>query len=228
MNTSLRSAAAAALATSLALLAAPAGARPLVVELFTSEGCSSCPPAERLLGELASRHDLLPLAFHVTYWNALGWRDSFSTAFATQRQADYAARLGGGSYTPELVVEGRRAVVGSDRAAVLGAVEDAREEVAAAPDVRLDRAGGEVRVTIASGGRPARVLLVGYDPRHVTAIGRGENAGRTIAETNIVRSLSDVAAYSGEAMRLTIPKGAGMSAAVLLQDAAGRIVGAGY
>ena len=81
-------------------MATAALARPVVVELFTSEGCSSCPPADRFLTELSGRGDVLPLAFHVTYWNSLGWRDPYSFDGATARQASYAAHLGGGDYPP--------------------------------------------------------------------------------------------------------------------------------
>ena len=101
-----------------ALLPAPVAAapRPVVVELFTSQSCSSCPPAEALLGELAGEGgDLLPLAFHVTYWDRLGWHDPYGLAAATSRQAAYGSRFGDGSYTPEMVVDGETALVGSAR-----------------------------------------------------------------------------------------------------------------
>src|ERR1700761_8954924 len=109
----------------LALLA-PAGAgaaeRPVVVELFTSQGCSSCPPANAYLNEMAKdRRDVLPLAFHVTYWDRLGWKDPFSLEAATDRQDHYGHRFGDGSYTPEIVVDGRAGFVGWDRAEGAGA-----------------------------------------------------------------------------------------------------------
>ncbi len=105
----------------VAATAAPAGAaqRPIVVELFTSEGCSSCPPADALLAELATRPDVLALSFDVDYWDRLGWKDPFSSPQATARQQDYARLLGTGTvYTPQIVVDGRWEGVGSDRAAV--------------------------------------------------------------------------------------------------------------
>ena len=116
------------LAVGLTILssAAFAASRPVVVELFTSQGCSSCPPADAYLTELATRADVLPLAFHVTYWNSLGWRDPFSSEAATERQAAYAGHLGGGSYTPEIVVDGRHGMVGSDRGDVSSAIAVAR------------------------------------------------------------------------------------------------------
>lgn len=204
-----------------------ATARPVVVELFTSEGCSSCPPADRLLTELAGRGDLLPLAFHVTYWNALGWRDPFSTQAATDRQAAYAARLGGGSYTPEIVVDGRRGMVGSERDEVAAAIAASRAEAGASPSLAVTRAGDAVEVRIGAGHGSGRVLLVGFDPRHETAIGRGENSGRTLVESNIVRSLQTVGGWSGRDLALTARAGAGREVAVLLQAPDGRIIGAG-
>lgn len=202
-----------------------AASRPTVVELFTSEGCSSCPPADRLLTELSGRRDLLPLAFHVTYWNALGWRDPYSFDAATDRQAAYAAHLGGGSYTPEIVVDGRRGMVGSDGGEVSAAIAAARERQETVP-LQVSRNGDEIRVSIGASGARGRVLLVGYDPRHETAVGRGENSGRTLVESDVVRSLRAVGSYSGAATSLSARLGAGADAAVLVQAPDGAIIGA--
>src|SRR5579859_2803882 len=129
--------AAATLVLSCAAVTAAAETRPVVVELFTSEGCSSCPPADALLSELArSRPDVLPLAFHITYWDRLGWPDPFALRAATDRQRDYAGTLGLDSiYTPQMVVDGRRDVIGSDRGSVLAALHQAA--AAAPPPVPL-------------------------------------------------------------------------------------------
>ena len=113
----------------VALAAAPVAAaeRPIVVELFTSEGCSSCPPADALLAELATRPEVLALSFHVDYWDRLGWKDPFSSAAATARQRHYAEILGlGNVYTPQIVVDGRWQAVGSDRGEVEHALDAAR------------------------------------------------------------------------------------------------------
>ncbi len=203
---------------------ASGASRPVVVELFTSEGCSSCPPADALLTELARRGDVLPLAFHVTYWNALGWRDPYSLDAATSRQANYAAQLGGGSYTPEMVVNGRREMVGSERGDVAAAIASA-SRIAEAP-VRLDRSGSGVKVTIAAGHGRGRVLLIGFDTEHRTTIGRGENSGRTLLESNIVRSLRVIGEYDGSPLTLANQRGSGEEAAVLIQAPNGEIIGA--
>ena len=106
---------------------ARAAERPIVVELFTSEGCSSCPPADALLGELATRPNVLALSFHVDYWDRLGWKDPFSSPEATARQQHYARLLGLDTvYTPQIVVDGSWEAVGSDQAAVERALDQAR------------------------------------------------------------------------------------------------------
>ncbi len=214
-------------------VASPAGAQPspVVVELFTSQGCSSCPPADMFLTELAhSGRNLLPLAFHVTYWDRLGWRDPFSLEAATMRQRDYARTLGdGGVYTPEMVVGGVQGFVGSEREAGLAAIARASER-ASAPDtvpVRLSRRGDELMVSVGAGRDRAAILLVGYDPEHRTAVGRGENGGRTLLESNIVRSLTPLGSWSGETVQLASAAPAGERFAVLLQAADGRILAVG-
>ncbi len=212
------------LASSHAFAAAP---RPVVVELYTSQGCSSCPPADRFLSELGdTRPDVLPLAFHVTYWNQLGWKDPYSLDLATDRQARYARRFGDGAYTPEMVIDGAAGVVGSDRDAANAAIAKARASSATAAAVDASRNGGTVTVSVGAGAGRARVLLVGYDARHVTSIGRGENSGRTLTESNIVRSFMPIGEWSGTALALKTAPVAGERLAVLLEAPDGRIVGA--
>lgn len=203
---------------------AAATARPVVVELFTSEGCSSCPPADRFLTELSGRADVLPLAFHVTYWNSLGWRDPYSFEGATARQANYAAHLGGGSYTPEMVVDGRRGLVGSERGEAAAAIAASHGNDGV--PVRLGRSGGSVSVSVGAGAGHGRILLIGFDPRHETQVGRGENAGHTLTESNIVRSMKVIGNYDGAAVSVSAPLGSGADAAVLVQGTDGRILGA--
>ncbi len=214
------------LGTAVASAGAQAASRPVVVELFTSEGCSSCPPADALLTTLAGRRDLLPLAFHVTYWNSLGWRDPYSFEGATSRQAGYAAQLGGGSYTPEMVIDGRRGVVGSEHGAVADAIAAARGEAAEAAPVRLQRGGRGLAISVGRGKGSGRILLIGFDPQHETHVGRGENSGRVLLESNIVRSMRSIGEYRGTPVELSEPAGAGQETAVIIEGSGGRILGA--
>ena len=204
-------------------------ARPIVVELFTSQGCSSCPPADAIVAELARRHaDVLPLTFHVTYWNGLGWNDPFSFPGATDRQKRYVAlRTSPAVYTPDLVVEGRRDAIGSDRAAVEREVAAALREVKAEAPVEVSRNGTQLAITVGQGSGHGAVLLVGFDREHETAVGRGENGGRTLREANIVRSLERIGTWSGEILELSTKTSAGEEAAVIIQAEDGRILGAG-
>src|SRR5579863_7052901 len=136
----------------LSPLASLAAERPVVVELFTSQGCSSCPPANAYLNELAKgRRDVLALAFHVTYWDRLGWKDPFSLATATDRQAVYGRRFGDGSYTPEIVVDGAASAVGSDREQVGSAIENARRGGQTAAAVSVTRSGEQLSIDVGAG-----------------------------------------------------------------------------
>ena len=217
------------LGLALALLPVPAAfaaGRPVVVELFTSEGCSSCPPADAYLTDLSrSRADVLPLAFHVTYWNSLGWRDPYSLEAATQRQGRYGERFGDGSYTPEIVVDGAQGLVGSRRGEAGAAIQRAKGNATAA-SIAVSRGGGQVSIDVGAGHGSGRVLLIGFDPQHTTAVGRGENSGRTLLESNIVRSIRSVGEWSGAPLQISEPVPAGQDIAVLLEAPDGRIVGA--
>ena len=208
-------------------ITAAAAERPVVVELFTSEGCSSCPPADAFLTDLAhGRRDVLPLAFHVTYWNSLGWRDPYSLDAATSRQSTYGARFGDGSYTPEMVVDGTKGLVGSERGEAESAIAAAESRGRTAAPISLSRRGGRIAITLGGGSGSGRVLLVGFDPEHRTAVGRGENSGRTLTESNIVRSIRTVGQWSGAPMTIEEDAPAGQDVAVLLEAPGGAIVGA--
>ncbi len=222
------------LITSLGLIAGlfPAAAiaaeRPVVVELYTSQGCSSCPPANAYLNELSKdRPDVLPLAFHVTYWDRLGWKDPYSLQAATQRQDQYGHRFGDGSYTPEIVVDGAAGLVGSHRGEVESAIRKARRESRTAAAVSVTKSGGErVSIQVGSGSGTGKILLIGFDHEHSTAIGRGENSGRTLEEANIVRSIRSVGQWSGAALQINERFPEGQDAAVVLEAPDGQIIGA--
>ncbi len=224
------------LAATPALVAAPLRAaepatQPLVVELFTSQSCNSCPPADALLGELArDRADLLVLSYHVTYWNRLGWRDVFSLDEATWRQQRYAASIAnsayglGQVYTPQIVVQGRRDAVGSDRRATLAAI--AAESVRPATTLRVLDTEGAARIVVGEGSGSGSLLLVGYDARHVVAIRGGENGGRSLAYTNVVRGMVNAGSWQGRAVQVQATRPAGQRLAVLLQGRDGSIIAA--
>lgn len=204
-----------------------ASERPVVVELFTSQGCSSCPPANAFLNEMSrERADVLPLAFHVTYWDRLGWKDPFSLEAATERQDRYGHRFGDGSYTPEMVVDGSVGLVGSDRDKVNAAIAQAKQAQHAGPDVSVGKNGGNVAIRIGSGSGSGKVLLIGFDHEHRTKIGRGENGGRTLEESNVVRSIRAVGDWSGKPVQIDTRFPEGQDAAIVIESVDGRIIGA--
>jgi len=207
--------------------AANAAERPIVVELFTSQGCSSCPPANAYLNELARRRaDVLPLAFHVTYWDRLGWKDPFSIAEATSRQDVYGHRFGDGSYTPEIVVDGASSHVGSNREDVGAAIDAAKRQSTTAASLRVERAADGVSIDVGAGEGRGKLLLIGFDHDHTTAIRRGENGGRTLAEANVVRSVRSIGDWQGSSLTLREKFPEGEDVAVILQAPDGHIVGA--
>src|SRR6185437_3125964 len=206
--------------------AAPAfaGTRPVVVELFTSQGCSSCPPADALLDELSRREGVLALGYHVDYWDDLGWKDPFSSPEATKRQRVYAGRLDGGRiFTPQMVVDGTADMVGSDRENVLAALQDKRQ--AAAP---VAFAADGKTVTIGKGEGSGKVLAVRFVRHRTTKIGAGENARRTAEDANGVVALAVLGEWTGAARDFAIdPPAPGEGVAVLVQAPDGRMLGAG-
>jgi hypothetical protein len=201
--------------------------RPIVVELFTSQGCSSCPPADQFLTDLVDRgEDVLPLAFHVTYWDYLGWKDPFSLRAAADLQALYADRFGDGSFTPEMVVEGREGFVGSDRVKVELAILAAGQQRITAAAVTAKQRQGTIAVSVGAGSGEALIALVGYDRRHRTSVGRGENSGRTLIDSNVVRSMNVVGDWTGRPLDISAKTPEGELSAVLLLDHDGHVVGA--
>lgn len=170
---------------------------PVVVELFTSEGCSSCPPADALLSELVRTQPVpgvrvIALSEHVTYWNDLGWKDPFSSATFTDRQAEYVHRFGlRSNYTPQMVIDGRAEMVGSRRESVLEAIRDAaREPKAQVAVTRLGDSKLDVTVGAVPAGRgPIDVYLAIVENDLSSEVGRGENHGRTLRHDSVVREL---------------------------------------
>ena len=210
------------------IASAQAGERPIVVELFTSEGCSSCPPADKLLAELANRPDVLALSFHVDYWDRLGWKDPYSSREATERQNHYATLLDLDTvYTPQIVVDGKWQAVGSDRADVehaLGLAQRQRRDVPVT--LVLDRGRAQIALGPGADIVPAAVLLIGFDRRHVTVVKRGENGGRTLAHVDVVRGIAEIGRLDGGSDGFEAPVGWQCDRiAAVVQAADGRILG---
>ncbi len=201
-----------------------------VVELFTSQGCSSCPPADSFLGELSERDDILALSMHVDYWDYIGWKDKFALKVNSERQWDYGQRFAQRYvYTPQMIIQGAFQTVGSDRGEVLDMIVKAQ----ALPQVpiSLKRIGKTLAVTLpktAVDGE-VRVLSVFFDRQHQIEIKRGENSGNKLVYSNVVRRVDTVASWGGEARVLSLAGDGqvGEVCAVLLQSVStGKILGA--
>ena len=212
------------------VIAAPAGAggRPAVVELFTSQGCSSCPPADALLGELAGRGDVIALGFHIDYWDKLGWKDPLSTPQSTERQRRYARLFGTPIYTPQLVVDGAREMVGSQRETVLAALRETMPAAVAPIAFAADRNAVTIgAATAAASDAGGQVWLVRFAQKRRTQIGAGENARRTLDDTNGVESVAPLGEWRGSGATFPLePPAPGEGIAVLVQAADGHILGA--
>jgi hypothetical protein len=199
-------------------LAVASGHRvPLVIELFTSQGCSSCPPANANLIKLRGRSDVLALSFSVTYWDSLGWKDVFGQEKFTNRQSSYESNLGhNGPFTPQMVVNGSRDTVGSDYSSIQSLLGGGH--LSNGPAIELSSTG----VNLAAGTAPLSgtdIWLVRYDPNVVNvAVRRGENTGRTLPHTNVVHELRRLGSWTGGAVRQTFePAPAGLRTAILVQ-----------
>jgi hypothetical protein len=180
---------------------------PMVVELFTSEGCSSCPPADALMGELLQRQYVLPLSFHVDYWDYIGWKDRFADPVFTNRQRAYAEAQGTSMvYTPQMIVAGAIDVVGSDRKAVEKALNTAYTRNAMYRiHVGRDENGRVIaQFPDAPIGVPATVWLVTYQKSAESKVKAGENAGRDLMTYNVVRSLQKVGMWWGQATEIEL------------------------
>ena len=178
---------------------AVATASPVLVELFTSQGCSSCPPADRVLSHLAGRRDVIALAFHVDYWDYIGWKDPFKSRANTQRQRDYATAFRNRSvYTPQMVFNGRveQAVQSNAAAERILAQLTSHEETAS---VTLARIGRDVVIKVDPPHRGTQVWAASFQIDAETAVRRGENAGRTLRNANIVRQFRALEPNNGAA-----------------------------
>jgi hypothetical protein len=215
------------------------GRRPILLELFTSEGCSSCPPADRLLETFdrtqpVSGAELIVLSEHVDYWNRLGWTDPFSSALFTERQQDYVRQLHlDSAYTPQLMIDGQKDVVGSDERAARSAILKAETHSKAAIDLRATRSGAEVMVGlgVTGGSRGTDVYVVLADDHAQSRVTRGENSGHNLHHVAVVRTLLLLGKTDAQgvfAKDLTLPlkdgNGGAWRVVVFLQDSGSRHV----
>ena len=211
------------LAAALTLTAGAASAQtPLqVVELFTSQGCSSCPPADAAVAQLAARPEILALSFGVTYWDNLGWKDTFAQSKFTDRQWAYAKGLRHSNVgTPQVVVNGRTDVVGQSVPEIDGALRRAMLPTGG-PQVTL--AAGNVAISGAAPAHAAEVWLVRYEPNAIQVpIKRGENGGKTLSVQHAVRELTRLGEWTGGAKSYAVPTGpANLKTAILVQAGSG-------
>ncbi len=208
----------------------------VVVELFTSQGCSSCPPAEAFLGDLASRDGVVALEYHIDYWDYIGWADPYAEAVFTDRQRRYAAQLGSRYvYTPQMVIDGAAHDVGSDRSAILALIDQSRRLRKNSPMIDIGPVVlGSHTVTFSVSGptlvEPYDIVLVTYDSIHTTEIKRGENRGKVLENYNVVRALAKIGEWRGGSLTQSVDlsgmKGDGGCAVLIQQPDNGPILAA--
>jgi len=206
----------AVLAAGLSLCTIPAGAgptkRPVVVELYTSQGCASCVPADALLAKLTKRPDVIPMSLSVTYWDMLGWKDTLASETYTRRQKAYAEAMGHSAvYTPQIIVGGVSDVVGSRENAVEAAI-DAHAGDNEGVSVSLRETQQELQIAIGGASErvksPATVWMFHLKNAATVAIGGGENDGRTMTYHNVVADLKAVGQWKGEPLSIDLPRSA--------------------
>lgn len=216
---------AAVAALSLSPASASAPQRAIVVELFTSQGCSSCPPADALLQRLSKEQGIIAITRPVTYWDRLGWKDTLAMPANTDLQRAYAAKKlpGAGVYTPGAVVQGRLGAVGSNEKRLRALIAQARTHIGPAITV----AANGVRVSAGEGS--GTVALMKLRPRVIVGIGSGENGGRRIEYTNMLTGMTPLGQWQGRATTFTLPKDArssGGAAIILRSGSAGPVLAA--
>lgn len=210
-----------------------------VIELYTSQGCSSCPPADKLLGKLAGRSDVIALTFPVDYWDYLGWKDTLASPAYSARQRAYAKARGDGQvYTPQVVIDGATHEVGSHASSIKRAISKSKEKLKSAR-VSLEMHTEDDRLIITVGAapegsrvKPATIWLALVKKSKSVKISRGENRGRTITYHRVVRHMTPVGHWKGEKVSIKLPKehlqntDADGCTVLLQQDSAGPVLAA--
>src|SRR3984893_7025633 len=185
------------------------GQRPVVVELFTSQGCSDCPAADRLVTELSRRKDVIALSLPITYWDMLGWKDTYATDGNTQRQKSYARAMNrSGIYTPQMIIDGRLDAVGNQRDRVLAALSPRSDEEPAIP-IFIGTASGAVGIALpgskAKSKPPATIWVMRTLAQGSVNVEQGENRNHLRTYPNVVRDLKRAGEWNGEAMKIDLP-----------------------
>ena len=225
----------AALAVTFLLAAVPPATAEdvTVVELFTSQGCSSCPPADANLRDLSERPDIVALSLHVNYWDYIGWKDPFASDKTTERQHLYASSLKQKFvYTPEMVIDGYTDINGINGSELKNTIDKAKSRDRLRLPVTASVDGGEVKVSVpsADGGKKSSIWMFEIDSEHTTPVGRGENSGRTLTNTNVVRSMQKIGEWDGEAVDITTQLASGSErdgVAIIVQEGnTGPVLGA--
>lgn len=216
----------------IVLSALPARAE-TVVELFTSQGCASCPAADRALEKLARDEDVIALSCHVTYWDRRGWKDTLGQEFCNARQYEYRAAFNGRNvYTPQMIVNGRYEGVGSNPLSVYSMMNRAKKDAVAVISPRVEDGRLEMSLPELFAALPRekmiKILLIGFDDRRTESVNGGENSGKNITYVNVATSFEAVGLWDGTAVAVThMIAGQAPRYAVLLQAPDGAIVGAG-
>lgn len=210
------------LATCLAFATPAAADGPVVVELYTSQGCSSCPPADEMMHELVKRSDVIALALHVDYWDYIGWADSFADPEHTVRQQNYARVAGARSiYTPQMVIGGQDHVIGAKPMAVIDLIQ-AHSDTLTGAQISLTRSGNQLQIMGESArafSSDAMIQVIRYSPQETVDIRRGENAGRQISYVNIVTDWASVGAWNGrETLDMTVNISGNAPVVVIVQE----------
>jgi hypothetical protein len=210
------------------------GKRAVVVELFTSQGCDTCPPADAVLAQIANRKDVIALSLPVTYWDMLGWKDTLATDANTRRQKAYAEAMGHGAvYTPQMIIDGTTDMVGNHAAQVDAAIS-AHEEVPDVAHVTLRATPGEVHIAIGAGpvSSDATIWLFRVMSKATVKVNAGENSGHTLSYRNIVRDVKSIGLWKGQAISLDLPRADPAApqhdaiAVVVQQGGYGKVLGA--
>lgn len=206
--------------------------RPVVVELFTSQGCSSCPPADELLERLSYDSDVITMSYHVDYWNYIGWADPYSHSGFTKRQTNYNINLKkNNNYTPQMIIDGRFETVGSDVRQVYAHINEAnRNLIDLAVDMRVNGKNISVAVPAGNVASEADIILVGMISKDSTEIKAGENRGRDLKSNNIVMYYEKIGSWAGEAVEVEVTPDwdhqIDVAAVIVQEKGQGRILGA--